>query len=161
MIYVACVLFLAFGTWFFSAAIEDRRNPNQDIATRVEAGVREVTLERNRQGHFVASGTINGEPVTFMLDTGASDVSIPASVADRIGLERGAQVRYNTANGVVNAYRTRLDEVGIGDIRVRDIRGSINPHVQFDQVLLGNSFLEEVEFTQTRQKLILRQAASR
>ncbi len=161
MIYAACVLFLALGTWFFRTVIEDQRNPNQDLATRVDAGVREVTLERNRQGQFVASGAINGEPVTFMLDTGASDVSIPASVADRAGLERGSRVQYSTANGVMNAYTTRLDEVRIGGIRVSDIRGSINPHVQFDQVLLGNSFLEQVEFTQRRNELIIRQTVSR
>lgn len=160
MIYAAWILVLAMGTWLFQGVIEQRRNPNQTVDTRVSGDTREVALERNRQGHFVASGTINGEPVTFLLDTGATDVSIPSSVADRIGLEREAEIRYRTANGVAPAYLTRLDEVSIGRIRVHDIRGSINPNVDFDQVLLGMSFLERIEFTQRNGQLILRQTGA-
>lgn len=161
MIYAAWILVLAMATWLFQGVVQQRRNPNQEVSTRVSGQAREVTLERNRQGHFVASGEINGEPVTFLLDTGATDVSIPSAVADRIGLERESKVSYRTANGVAPAYLTRLDEVSIGGIRVNDIRGSINPNVDFDEVLLGMSFLERVEFSQRDGRLTLRQTTGR
>lgn len=161
MIAAACVLFLAVGTWFFNGVLEHRRNPNQDIKTRVTGGEREVVLESNSRGHFVTSGSINGKPVTFLIDTGASDVSIPASVADRVGLERGREVQYSTANGMVTGYLTELDRVSVGGVAVSDIRGSINPHVNYDQVLLGNSFLKHVDYSKRNEQFIIRQAVSR
>jgi len=161
MIYAAWILVLLMATWVFRVILNDQHNPNQNVTTRTDGGAVEVRLERNNQGHFVASGRINGHPVTFLIDTGATDVSIPGTLADRIGLERKARVNYSTANGVAAAYLTRLDSVRIGDIEIRDIRGSINPNVEFDEVLLGMSFLEQIDFTQRNQQLILRQGVSR
>ena len=57
-------------------------------------------LESNRQHHYVASGTINGRPVTFLLDTGATDVVIPAQLADRLKLRRGLAARAASYNFV-------------------------------------------------------------
>ncbi len=116
-----------------------------------------MVLQRNRKGHYVSSGYINGEPVTFMLDTGASDISIPASVADRLGLKRGAPLYFNTANGTVMGYSTFLDSVSIGDITLRNVRASINPNVKDMDILMGMSFLKHVEFTQRGDTLTLRQ----
>ena len=91
------------------------------------------------------------------MDTGATSVSVPASVARPIGLKRGAPQRANTANGQITTYATRLDEVRLGDIRLDNVRADINPHMQGDEVLLGMSFLRKLEFTQRDRELTIRQ----
>ncbi|MBA1147555.1 TIGR02281 family clan AA aspartic protease [Ectothiorhodospiraceae bacterium WFHF3C12] len=148
------VLTLAFREFWLS-----RYNPNQDVMTRVEGEVREVVLEANRAHHYVATGAINGEPVTFLLDTGATDIAVPAGVAGRAGLPEGQPVMFNTANGTARGYSTRIDRVELGGIVVRDVRGTINPNMDERIVLLGMSFLRELEFTQRGGELILRQQA--
>ena len=69
-------LFLA--TRFFGQWEERQQNPNVVVSSEQGEGFIEVKLVSNGQGHFVASGQINGQPVDFMLDTGATDVAIPA-----------------------------------------------------------------------------------
>ncbi len=143
---------------FFGGCMEKLNNPNQQVSTQLRAdGVREVVLQQNRAGHYVASGAINDHPVTFLLDTGATSVSVPASVAARVGLKRGAPLRANTANGVVNTYSTRLAQVRLGDIALNNVRANINPHMQGNDVLLGMSFLRKLEFTQRDRELTIRQ----
>ncbi|MGD8559276.1 MAG: TIGR02281 family clan AA aspartic protease [Gammaproteobacteria bacterium] len=145
-------------TSFFSEWYEREHNPNHNVASAVTSdGIREVVLQRNRKGHYVSSGNINGEPVTFMLDTGASDISIPATVAKQLGLKRGAPLYFNTANGTVMGYSTFLSSVSIGDITLQNVRASINPNVRDMDILLGMSFLKHLEFTQRGDTLTLRQ----
>jgi clan AA aspartic protease (TIGR02281 family) len=62
---------------------------------------------------------INGEPVEFMLDTGATDVAIPADLAKRLKLEEGFGVTLSTANGLSQGYRTKIDRLQLGDIVLR------------------------------------------
>src|SRR5690606_41489315 len=79
-------------TRFFADWEESRYNPNRQPVSVVQGDHIEVLLEGNVQGHFVADGRINGTPVTFLLDTGATDVAIPAELAEELGLSRGAPV---------------------------------------------------------------------
>lgn len=145
-------------TMFFTRWYEQEYNPNQSVAhVLTEDGVREVILERNRKGHYVTSGFINNQPVTFMLDTGATDISIPAGLADQLGLQRGALIYFQTANGPAAGYSTRLDSVAIGNIELRNVRASINPNVKDLDILLGMTFLKHLEFTQRGNTLTLRQ----
>ena len=153
MIIAAWLLGLALATVFFSGVLDHQRNPNQNVAIDGH-GLPTVVLQRNRQGHYIATARINGEPVEVMLDTGATRVSIPATLARRLGLKRGRAVPTSTANGRVITYDTRLNAVSLGDITLHNIRASINPHS--DQVLLGMSFLKRLEFTQRGDSLILR-----
>ena len=158
MTVLAWILVLGLLSLFFSGWLEKLNNPNQQVSTRLLAdGVREVVLQQNRGGHYVANGTINGHPVTFLLDTGATSVSVPASIARPLGLKRGAPLRANTANGTITTYATRLDEVQLGDITLRNVRADINPRMQGDEVLLGMSFLRKLEFTQRDRELTIRQ----
>ena len=94
----------------------------------------------------------------FMLDTGATDVSIPASIADRLGLKRGRRVNYHTANGTISAWQTVADEIRLGPLRLGPVRASINPHVKGDAVLLGMSFLKQLDFNQQGNTLTLKYA---
>jgi len=152
------VVVLGLLTLFFQDRTEKWHNPNQNLQTRqTGGGVRELVLTRNRAGHYVANGSINGEPVVFMLDTGATDVAIPGAVAERLRLKRGRPMVYQTANGAVKVYRTLLDEVALGGIALRGVRASINPAMRQEEVLLGMSFLKHLEFTQRGNTLTLRQ----
>lgn len=158
MIIAAWLLLLALATVFFGDWLDDQRNPNRQVQGHVlEDGVREVVLKRNRGGHYVATGRINGHPVEFLLDTGATTVSIPASVARRLDLSPGRPIRAATANGMITTYATRLDTVQIGEIRVGKVSANINPHMPDDGILLGMSFLKQLEFTQRGATLTLRQ----
>ncbi|MGI9334732.1 MAG: retropepsin-like aspartic protease family protein, partial [Gammaproteobacteria bacterium] len=86
-----------------------------------------------------------------------TDVSVPAGLARRIGLERGMPLQTHTANGTITTYRTRLASVVLGDIELGNVRASINPHMQGDEVLLGMSFLRNLELVQRDRTLTLRQ----
>lgn len=157
MVTAAWILLLALLTWFFTDWLESQRNPNRNLASSYVSGsMPEVQLQRNRYGHYVATGSINGMRVEFMLDTGATDVSIPVAVADRLGLERGRVAHYTTANGRVAVWQTLVDEIGLGPLRLGPVRASINPHFTGESILLGMSFLKQLDFSQQGNTLTLR-----
>ncbi|MGE8406557.1 MAG: retropepsin-like aspartic protease family protein [Pseudomonas sp.] len=151
----AAALFLA--TRFFGQWEEHQANPNSEISSLHGDGYVEVRLASNGQGHFVADGLINGKAVHFLLDTGATDVAIPESLARSFGLVRGAPVTVSTANGRTEGYRTRLDSLQLGDILLRNVRALVVPGLDGEQVLLGMSALKQLEFTQRGGTLLLRQ----
>ncbi|MEH6636504.1 MAG: TIGR02281 family clan AA aspartic protease [Halioglobus sp.] len=152
------LVFLALGVFFFSDFLDNQYNPNQTLQTIYgEEGVREVILQRNKFGHYVTSGEINGQPVTFILDTGATGVAVPSAVAKRLGLRRGQAFRTQTANGTAVSYAARLDRVSVGGIELKDVLAGITPGLQTEEILLGMSFLKYIEFTQRGDTLILRQ----
>ena len=152
-------LFLA--TRFFGQWEERQQNPNVVVSSELGDGFVEVKLIGNGQGHFVASGHINGQPVNFMLDTGATDVAIPAQLAQRLKLEQGFGVTLSTANGRTEGYRTRVDRLQLGDIVLRDVRAIVVPGLDGEQVLLGMSALNKLEFTQRGGTMLLRQTTNR
>jgi aspartyl protease family protein len=97
--------------------------------------------------------------VTFLLDTGATDVAIPEDLADRLRLERRGGGISQTANGPVAVWQTMLDTVTLGAISLSDVRASILPSMRgTEKVLLGMSFLKQLEFTQRDGQLILQGA---
>lgn len=158
MMIMAWVVLLGLGVVFFGDVLEKQFNPNQRLDTQYSSeGVREVVLQRNRLGHYVTSGTINGKPVTFMLDTGATGVAIPEAVARRLEIPRGRPYRTQTANGASTSYAAILDSVAVGDIELHDVQAGIAPGLAMEQILLGMTFLKHIEFTQRGDTLILRQ----
>ena len=158
MIMAMWILLMLLLAYMFDHILDKQHNPNQNLQSLNPAsGVTELALKRNRYGHYVSSGEINGYPVTFMLDTGATDVSIPSDIAQQIGLKMGRKLTYQTANGLAQVYATEIDEVSLGDIKLVNIRATINPNVQDKDVLLGMSFLKHLEFTQRGDNLTLRQ----
>ena len=143
--------------FLFNDLLETDYNPNQQVNTEIAGQQREVILKRNRYGHYVTQGKINNHSVTFLLDTGASDISIPDKIARKLNLKYGQERRYQTANGIIIGNLTLLEQVSIGKIQLRNIRASINPKMDHDEILLGMSFLKNIEFTQRGDTLILRQ----
>jgi aspartyl protease family protein len=156
MLAAAWVVIIAVISMLFTDLLQGQNNPNQDVSSeRGAAGEVHVRLRENRQGHYLASGRINDAPVLFLLDTGATDVSVPAELARRLGLTRGAAIRARTANGVITTWQTTLEQVQLGDIVLHDVRASINPGMSGHEVLLGMSFLRELDFVQRDGTLVL------
>jgi len=158
MVVVMWILLLMFLISFFEDVIDQQINPNQNLNTNyTEAGVREVKLQRNRYGHYVTDGSINGQPVVFMLDTGATGVAVPQHIASELQLKRGMAIQVQTANGVATGYDSVLERVAVDGIELENVRAIINPNDDTDVILLGMSFLKKIEFTQRGDVLILRQ----
>lgn len=116
-----------------------------------------VVLKADARGHFVSSGQINGRIMQYMVDTGASTVAIGRPDAQRMGLkfeEQGQSVRMNTANGVAQGWRMRLDSVRVGDVELRGVDAIVTPQ-PMPYVLLGNSFLREFEMSRNGDEMML------
>ena len=155
MLAIAWLLILGGLFWYFNDWQAREVNPNSASVLNVQRG--DLTLARNRAGHYVADGEINGKHVTFLLDTGATWVALPLSLGRELGLKRGASVQLQTANGAAVGYQTRLDRVRLGALELNDVSAVMADGLDADVVLLGMSFLKRVEFTQRGDQLILRQ----
>jgi aspartyl protease family protein len=151
------ILVLGLLTVFFSRYLDKQNNPNQSLSLTQTDQFKQVQLQRNRYGHYVASGIINKKPVVFMLDTGATDISIPEKVAQRLKLKPGIKIPVHTANGQIDVYATTLEHVSLGAIELHNISANINPFMQGEEILLGMSFLRHLDFSQQGDQLVIRQ----
>jgi aspartyl protease family protein len=106
-----------------------------------------VTLGANSQGHFITLGQINGRAVQFLVDTGATSVSIPSSIAESAGIDyrKGQRGFTQTANGVAAAYKVVFDSVTVGDVTLYQVDGIVMEGKGMDVALLGMSFLNRME----------------
>lgn len=156
MIYIAWMLFLGILTYAFNDYLDQQNNPNKNVDSHIENNNVEVKLKQNGYGHYVVNGKINQKPVTFLLDTGATIISIPETIARQLELAKGYPVQIRTANGSVEVFTTKLDSVSIGAIEINNIRATINPYMEGDEILLGMNFLKHLEMIQKGKELILR-----
>lgn len=124
-----------------------------ESATRSDGSI-QVMLQANRQGHFVAPGQINGQPVRFLVDTGATTVAIDAALAKQLNIKRGWPQQIQTASGQVRGYSAVLDSVTLGDIRLQRVNAVIIPELGTD-TLLGMSFLKELTLIKKDGQLLL------
>ena len=115
-----------------------------------------IVLTAGLGGHFTTNGSINGKTVNFLVDTGATSVSMSQSVAERIGLDyrQGRQSMANTANGPVPIHVVSLSVVRVGDVQVYNVDAVVVP-APMEQVLLGNSFLTRFQMRRENDKLTL------
>lgn len=158
MLMLSFVLGLGLLTYYFSGVLERRENPNQFLSSETASdGSITVNLLRNPQGHYVLDGQINGRTIRFLLDTGATDVVVPARLAQETGLVPEFATRASTANGIITVHSTNIATLNIGAITLNNIPASINPEMHTDTVLLGMSALRRLEFTQRGNQLTLRQ----
>lgn len=157
MMTIAWIIALALLTWIFGNWEENQFNPNQNPEYSSTEQVNEVKLDRNRYGHYLANGYINDQKVTFFVDTGATAVAVPGNLQYKLGLEAGQAHWVSTANGNAKAYATLIDKLVIGNIELTNIRASINPSMEGEEILLGMTVLKHLEFTQKGDELTLRQ----
>ena len=124
--------------------------------TLADGGRQLVTLSADPRGHFGGDGTINGNRVRFLVDTGASQVTLPASDARRLGIDyhKGEPGLAKTASGTVPVYRVTLDSVKLGGIELAAV-DAIVIEEGLDIVLLGMSFLNRLEMRREGQTMTL------
>lgn len=148
------IALLAVTTMVFNHVLDDINNPNKVLHISVnDSGDREIVLQQNRYGHYVATGTINQHTVEFLLDTGATLVAIPEHIAQQLKLEKGRRFQTQTANGTSTSYATTLDTVRLGDIVMHNVPASISTGMEFDEILLGMSFLKHLQLNQNGRQL--------
>jgi len=155
MLWIAALGLLG-GLYLLFSMLEDG-NGNGTVSSVDSSGAAMVVLEQDRNGHYVADGQINGQPVSFLVDTGATDVALPESTARALGLDFGPKGRVMTAAGPTTAWVTRLDEVTVGGIRRENVRASITSG-EFNGILLGMSFLKHYSLQQTDGRLVISEA---
>jgi aspartyl protease family protein len=106
-----------------------------------------LTVPADRNGHFLLTAQVNGTPVRFLVDTGASSIVLSRSDAARIGLSPGETDftrLYNTPGGIVRAAPVRLAEFQVGALRLRNVGASVSQN-PMDVSLLGISFLTRLK----------------
>lgn len=105
-------------------------------------GGREIVITAGPGGHFTSVGSINGRPVRFMVDTGATLLAIGRDDAERLGLDlrSGPNAMTQTANGAVAVHNLSLSRVRVGDVELNNVGAVVLPG-SMPYVLLGNSFL--------------------
>lgn len=121
-------------------------------------GARIVKLSADGRGHFVTTGQINGQTVRFLVDTGASFISMSSGEAKRLGLKylEGEKASISTANGVVRSYKVKLDEVRLGDVTLNNVDGMVHADDSLPIILLGMSFLNRMEMTRDGEQMVLK-----
>lgn len=155
MTYIAWISGLLFATLFFNNYLTKQENPNSRPQSYLEGDNAIVVLQQNRAGHYVTNGYINGYQVKFLLDTGATQVSIPAHIAAEIGLEEGYRQSVSTANGVIDVFSTQLQSLTIGELTQYNLTANINPYMQDDTILLGMNALKQLKLVQQGKTLTL------
>lgn len=133
---------LGMGQSFAGAAMSDARQS--------------VSLTADARGHFSAHGSLNGYPMSFLVDTGATAIAISAAEARRIGIDyrAGQAVNVGTAAGVVPAWRVRFGTVKVGGITVHEVDGMVM-ETGLGVPLLGMSFLNRMEMRRDGQTMTL------
>lgn len=107
-----------------------------------------LALQQTREGHYFSSGTVNGFPVVFLVDTGATTVSISQTVASRAGIPSCTPRLVSTANGTTKACATTVPEISFGKFRITNVEVNIMPNMSED-ALLGMNVLRNFRIEQT------------
>lgn len=123
------------------------------------ADTRSVVIT-SENGRFATDARVDGRPIAFIVDTGASQIALRASDAASLGYhprEHDYTIRVSTANGEGRAAAIELSRVEVGEIIVRDVPALVIPDAALSVNLLGMSFLSRVRWTQERGQLVLEQ----
>jgi aspartyl protease family protein len=118
-----------------------------------------VQIRRDRSGMYSTVGSINGLPVNFLVDTGATQVAMNAAHARRLGIDHrveGEPAMVTTASRVERAWAVRLDSVKVGEIELRNVAAMVLEGAQPETILLGMSFLGQLQITNEGQLMTLR-----
>lgn len=128
------------------------------VAEAVGAGKSgEIVIPRSRDGHYYVAGSINGKPLVFVVDTGATTVSVDREFARAAGLPKGEAATFSTAGGVIGGEIVQNQTVEAGGIRVNDISISVGMRMNSGApALLGQNFLRYVDVLQSGDRMVLR-----
>ncbi|HEY8553068.1 MAG TPA: TIGR02281 family clan AA aspartic protease [Burkholderiales bacterium] len=130
------------------------------IGSFAPTGRPSVTLWAGSGGHFHADGTINGLPVRFLVDTGATTIALSGAEASRLGIDyraRGRPSFASTAGGIVRTYALKLERVEVGPIALHDVDAAVIEGPYPREPLLGMSFLGRLDMKREGDRMELTQ----
>lgn len=148
------ILVLVLGTYLANTLINQQSEKALTPDSTFKGNQKIVTI-KGYDHQYQSVGTINGAKVKFLVDTGATNVSVPEKIAKQIGLPYGPRAYAQTANGTITVYRTYIKSLSIGNITLNKISASINPYSDDDYILLGMSALKHLEMIHKNNQLIL------
>ena len=124
--------------------------------TPTEGAGSQIVLTADSRGHFFTGGSVNGKAVRFVVDTGATFVSMGADQARELGVDftKGERGVSNTANGQIAVYKVKLASVRVGDVQLFDIDGLVGQQ-PMPGILLGNSFLTRFQMKRDNDTMTL------
>ena len=116
----------------------------------------DLLLKADASGHYRLEGAINGQPVQLLLDTGATRVTVPSQVAERLGLVATGRSRVNTAAGELQGQTGQIESLAMGPLTLYDLSVFINPVADGEEILVGMNALGRLELRQKDRQLLLR-----
>ncbi len=132
---------------------DNRMEPRVSVA-KIDLQQGKVVIPRSWDGHYYVQGSINGYPVRFLVDTGASVVSVGAEFARLANLPKGRPASFATAGGVVQGEMVFNQIIEAGGIEINGLHVSVGLHG--DVALLGQNFLRKIDVIQTNDTMTLR-----
>lgn len=140
---------------------EQRMALGGHISGRYQAPPRaEVHVWPDTRGMYRMPGSINGQTVDFLVDTGATHIAMNSAQARRLGIDyrvRGERGMASTASDVVPVFRVTLDRVQLGGITLRQVTAVVFEGTQPPDVLLGQSFLNRLEMRRENEAMVLKE----
>ncbi len=126
------------------------------VGAKGPAGGNRIVLTADGHGHFFSAGRINNQAMQFVVDTGASYISMSAAEAERIGVDykKGQPVMMGTANGRTQGWRVLLATVRVGEVQLTELDAVVTP-ASMPYVLLGNNFLTQFQMTRQNDQMVL------
>lgn len=121
---------------------------------------RQVRVSKLRHNSYYTSGTINGQTVKLLIDTGATSVAMNSKMAKRLGIDyllHGKKGSVRTASGITKAYSIKLNSVAVGGISVNNVAASVIEGDFPHEILLGMSYLSHVKMEEQQGVLLLQQ----
>ena len=110
----------------------------------------EIQIMSDNKGMYRTAGSINGIPVSFLVDTGATLIAMNSQHARKLGIDyrvTGTESFAATASDVVKVHKVKLASVKVGEIKINNVDAIVMEGVQPTRILLGMSFLGQVEMT--------------
>ena len=153
MMFAGWILFFVLMLMFFSHLQKPR------VEARITSTGERIVVLYRKNNQYLSTGKINGVDVIYLIDTGATGVSVPTKVARKAGLRAGPKTAIITANGMRSAYLTKIDKLQLGPITVRNVPAHINDGLTDNQVLLGIHVLRKLDIRIKGNTMTLRQAA--
>jgi len=146
-----------------ASSVGDTQNNTNKIVEEIkearnDRNVKRVIIKADPFGMYIIMGKINGSPVQFLVDTGASLVAMNSKLAARSGIKykNGIQIQIETAMGTDIAYQIPIKEIKVGDIELHNVMGGVSDKMMAT-ALLGMSFLGELTIKQKGRVMILEQ----